>query len=250
LVRGWIALSYAAGQRLMAPHHQWCYTPEKGTHWYDGPAERFAPMYRFVREHSDLFDPYETHADMGIVLPHRSFLEDPDRWICLCSSLAAANVSFRILLAGDGIVDCHLASKDLSACGVLLAPERSTLDADDARRLEARRGRGGVVATVGEALEVVRRAVSAVSPGAVRLFPRTARASAVVHVVNYAYDAARDDVSPQQNVRVTMNLRSLGIPGARSCRLVRPDRPDAKLPMADGTVTVPELDLWAILQIQ
>ena len=36
LVRGWVALSYAAGQCFMAPHRQWCYTPEKGTHWYAG----------------------------------------------------------------------------------------------------------------------------------------------------------------------------------------------------------------------
>ena len=39
LVRGWIAGSYAAGHNLMAPHRQWCYTEEKGTHWYDGPTE-------------------------------------------------------------------------------------------------------------------------------------------------------------------------------------------------------------------
>ena len=38
LVRMWIALSYAHGQNFMAPHHQWCYTEEKGTHWYSGPA--------------------------------------------------------------------------------------------------------------------------------------------------------------------------------------------------------------------
>ncbi|MGC9350170.1 MAG: hypothetical protein ACP5JG_18665 [Anaerolineae bacterium] len=55
LVRIWIALSYACGQRLMAPHRMWCFTPEKGTHWYHGPTEAYAPLYRFVREHRDLF---------------------------------------------------------------------------------------------------------------------------------------------------------------------------------------------------
>ena len=30
LVQGWLAASYAAGHCLMAPHHQWCYTSEKG----------------------------------------------------------------------------------------------------------------------------------------------------------------------------------------------------------------------------
>lgn len=41
LVRTWIALSYAFGHTLMAPHRQWCYTQEKGTHWYDGPTEEY-----------------------------------------------------------------------------------------------------------------------------------------------------------------------------------------------------------------
>jgi hypothetical protein len=55
LVRVWIALAYACGQRLMAPHRMWCFTPEKGTHWYDGPTAAYAPLYRFVRERGDLF---------------------------------------------------------------------------------------------------------------------------------------------------------------------------------------------------
>jgi hypothetical protein len=55
LVQIWIALAYACGQRLMAPHHMWCFTPEKGTHWYDGPTEAYAPLYRFVRRCGELF---------------------------------------------------------------------------------------------------------------------------------------------------------------------------------------------------
>jgi len=66
LVQGWIALGYACGHSLMAPNRQWCYTKEKGTHWYEGPREKFAPLYRFVREHRALFDELETHADLAV----------------------------------------------------------------------------------------------------------------------------------------------------------------------------------------
>jgi len=54
LVRSWIAASYASGHALMAPHRQWCHTEEKGTHWYDGPREAYAPLYRFARQHTAL----------------------------------------------------------------------------------------------------------------------------------------------------------------------------------------------------
>ena len=67
LVRMWIALSYALGQNLMAPHRQWCYTQEKGTHWYSGPTDEYAYMYRFVREHASLLDGYEAVAPVAVV---------------------------------------------------------------------------------------------------------------------------------------------------------------------------------------
>ncbi len=60
LVRTWISLGYACGQRLMAPTRAWCFTPEKGNHWYHGTAEMYADLYQFVRKHRDLFDGFKT----------------------------------------------------------------------------------------------------------------------------------------------------------------------------------------------
>jgi hypothetical protein len=80
LVRGWIALSYAAGHCLMAPHRQWCHTQEKGTHWYEGPAERLAPVYQFVRRNAAWLDGFENHAELGLLVPHRAFVANPGRW--------------------------------------------------------------------------------------------------------------------------------------------------------------------------
>jgi hypothetical protein len=61
LVRFWIALAYAHGQRFMVPHpqRQWCFTSELGTHWYAAPVETYAPMYRFIRANAGCFDDFE-----------------------------------------------------------------------------------------------------------------------------------------------------------------------------------------------
>jgi len=66
LVRLWIALSYACGQRLMVPHRMWCFTREKGTHWYDGPVEAYAPLYRFVRASGALFRDTRTVGPLAV----------------------------------------------------------------------------------------------------------------------------------------------------------------------------------------
>jgi len=68
LVRFWIALAYSQGQRFMVPHpkKQWCFNKERGTHWYEAPIEAYAPMYRFIRSHGELFDGLEAAEDCEI----------------------------------------------------------------------------------------------------------------------------------------------------------------------------------------
>lgn len=66
IVRLWIAIAYAHGQRFMAPHRMWCFTPERGTHWYDGPTAAFAPLFQFVRRHAAWLDDFEELADAPV----------------------------------------------------------------------------------------------------------------------------------------------------------------------------------------
>lgn len=64
LVRFWVALAYAHGQRFMVPHpqRQWCFNNELGTHWYAAPMEAYAPMYRFIRANAACLDGFEAVA--------------------------------------------------------------------------------------------------------------------------------------------------------------------------------------------
>ena len=62
LVRFWIALAYAHGQRFMVPHpkRQWCFNNKLGTHWYAAPIEAYAPLYRFISAQSQWFDGFKS----------------------------------------------------------------------------------------------------------------------------------------------------------------------------------------------
>lgn len=68
LVKVWVALAYAHGQRFMVPHRQWCFTEEKGTHWHTFPEEEYTPMYRFIRANAKYFDGF-TAAEAAIETP-------------------------------------------------------------------------------------------------------------------------------------------------------------------------------------
>ena len=220
LVRGWVALAYAAGHCFMAPHRQWCYTPEKGTHWYSGRADQFAPLYRFVRANAQWLDGYRNHADVTVVMPHRSFAQDWHRWFDMLNELAAANVSYRIVLAGDELVDCPLTAAVLQDCRVCLIPERESFLPADAELVHAYAASHATYTSVSDVLSVVAPAVRTKADGVVRALPRIAAGSVVVHLLNYGYDVKRDDVTPIANVEVQVDLQALGVAGATTCELL------------------------------
>jgi hypothetical protein len=249
LVRGWIALSYAAGHSLMAPHRQWCYTPEKGTHWYQGPTEKFAPLYRFVRENAASFDDYKAYADVTVLLPHRSFTKEAKRWFELSEDLTGKNIAYRLLLAGDEIVDHPLTRETVSSCAVLLAPNLDDFMAKD-RELVAEVAKSKpLFRTLTEAMTAVRPAVRVEGEQAVRVLPRVKAGGAVVHLLNYRYDSMRDDVELLGTVRVHLHLDALGVPSRSSCSLIEPGKPSRSLPIAGGTVEIRDLGLWGILRL-
>lgn len=252
LVRGWIALSYAGGQRLMAPHRQWCHTPEKGTHWYDGPTERFAPLYRFVRQQAAWLDGFQTHADLAVLLPHRAFLEDPKRWFDLANRLAAGNRSYRLIVAGDEIVDRPLTGADFAPPLPLLVPDRQALLPRDRDFLENQlRTRAVTVYTNLEpALAAIQPAVRlAPDHPDLRVLPRVQPGRAAVHFLNYAYDPGRDDVVPRSRVRVRLDLAALGVNHASHALWISPGSTNVHVPLVDGAGEIPELGLWGWLAI-
>jgi hypothetical protein len=249
LVRGWIALSYAAGHALMAPHRQWCYTPEKGTHWYEGPKEKFAPLYQFVRTHADLFDGYENQADLAVVMPHRAFLRNPTFWFELAGQLAATNVSYRLLLAGDEIVEHRLAAEDLAQATSVLIPHRADLFPADRDLIEQQAKDKRLLTTAAEALAEVRPAVRVEAPGPVRALPRRKAGQLVVHLLNYDYDTARDEVRPLSGVKVRLDAKAFSLAPSGPARLVQPGASDAPLVLRDGAVELPTLGLWALLVV-
>ncbi|MHB1309789.1 MAG: hypothetical protein ACYC23_22185, partial [Limisphaerales bacterium] len=250
LVRTWIALSYAAGQRLMAPHRQWCHTAEKGTHWYDGPAGKFAPLYRFVRAHADWFDGYATHADVGVVLPHGAFVKNPKRWFDLGNTLAAGNLAYRLLVAGDEAVDHPLNEAELAHCRALIATATEELLPADRERLSKPVPAQRRFGSADEALAAISPAVKIVAATPVRVLPRVRPGSAVIHLLNYRYDASRDDVIPVDNVELTVDLAVLGVPNARRATLLTPEGGETPLGLREGRVVVPRLDLWALVRLE
>jgi hypothetical protein len=248
LVRAWIAGSYAAGQILMTPHRQWCHTPEKGTHWYDGPASAYAPLYRFVRAHASLFDGLDAHADVVLVMPHASWAKARETWLAVGDRLAAANLSYRIALGGDRVVAHRIAAGELQGARVVLCSEPEALRDEDRSTVDAARASSRVVASVDEALSLARPAAVVEDDAPVRLLPRVAAGRAVVHVLNRAYEPDKDAVQPLRGVRLKLDLAALGVADATLARVLTPGSDPVDVPIAaGGSLTIDVPAEWAIV---
>ncbi|HEY5915200.1 MAG TPA: hypothetical protein VJA21_31795 [Verrucomicrobiae bacterium] len=248
LVQSWVALSYAAGQSLMAPHRQWCYTPQKGTHWYEGPSQKFAPLYRFVRRNASLFDGYATFPDLIVAYAQLTFDRDRARFATVCHRLAAANLSFRLALGGDEAVEHALSAEDFRGTAPVLVLEPGDFQPADKAYL-ASLPPSRKVEDLEAALAKVTPAVRAASAGQLRVLPRVKPGSAIIHLVNWNYDATRDAVEPVKQVRLNPDLRALGVPTAQQARVFAPGAAAVTVQIKENALTVPEVGLWAIVEL-
>lgn len=263
LVRTWTALSYAFGHNLMAPHRQWCYTKEKGTHWYSGPTEAYAPLYRFVRDHADVLDDFQAVGRVAIVYDNHSRRVGKGNVEGIVTTLAESNWPFRVLVQGDDWLPGYTIDKAaLEQFDKVVIPGDLQPSEDLKSVLDHARTAGKLVTwSSAESLASLgKNPVQVSSPGAVFVTPRvkvtSGQPTLAIHLVNRQYDGEKDRMVPLTNVTVTLDAEALPGP-ADACRsakihsygkedLIVVVKPEGK----SLAVTVPELDLWTIVELR
>lgn len=259
LVRTWVALSYAYGHTLMAPHRQWCYNKEKGTHWYTGPVEEYAHVYRFVRQNARLFDRYEAVQPVAVVYDNAARRRNKADIEPICVALAQENVPFAVVVAGDDWLDYRLDRERLAQFKAVVVPKDMAMDPEQRQLIDEVEADGRLVVwpdrnrlakLVPEPVRVEGSEHVGVVP---RMIPGGDAAPVVVHLLNRQYDGENDTMVPQREF--TLKLRrelsggrrfskaTLHVPGEESLGL------EATVDDDFTSVRVPELKLWAILEI-
>ncbi len=139
LVRSWTVLSYVFGHNFMAPERQWCYTEEKGTHWYRAPKGAYADLYRFVHEHRDLFDGYDAVAPMAVLFDMPARLQWKADIEPAVTQLALRNMPFEVVVAGNEWLPQRITETSLAKYQVVWVDphwQNSPLDAAQKNVLE------------------------------------------------------------------------------------------------------------------
>ena len=259
LVRTWVALSYAHGHTLMAPHRQWCHTAEKGTHWYAGPTEEYAHVYQFVGSIGRLLDGYEAVAPVAVVYDNAARRKGLGDIEPIAIELAGRNVPFTVVVAGDDWLDYRLDGERLSQFTAVVVGKDLAMNPKQQELINRveRQGRLIVWPDVGRLDELVGHPVRVEGSDQVCVVPRwnpgNEYSPAVIHLLNRAYDGDRDACVAQRDFKVQLRNDLFGARKPVEATLHTPGRPSQSLRVTSGssatTIDVPELADWAIVEL-
>ena len=171
------------------------YTKKKGTHWYTGPVEEYAYVYRFVRDNARLFDRYEAVALVAVVYDNGANRKDRGKIEPICVVLAERNVPYTVLVAGDDWIDYPLDGGRLAQFkAVILATDTKSMDREQAQLIDKTAADGRLVGWPDDEklARLLPAPIEVDGSDHVMVVPRTiagdAGAPAVVHLLNRRYD--------------------------------------------------------------
>jgi len=261
LVRSWAALSYAFGHNLMAPHRQWCYTKEKGTHWTEAPTEEYAWLYRWVHDHARLFDGYEAVAPVAVVYSNQANRKGRGKIEAACTALAQASIPFTVVIAGDDwLPHYRLTKRQLGAFKAVLVPKTCELDPAQQKLLDQVKADGRLVVWPDQAGLAKLLPAPVAIEGAKQVWavprhiPDGHKAPVMVHLLNRNYDGKSDKTIPQKGSTLRLRRDLFGNRRFTKATLHAPRAEPRELELAsDGdytTVAIPKLALWAIVELE
>lgn len=252
LVRAWIAQAYAYGSVFMAPHNQWCYTQELGTHWWHGKTEDFAFVYRFIRKNAALLDDYATLANLAILCADTDFHPMEKAAV----ALAEANIPFDLLYtpeADRAPANFNAARQYKTA---LVSEEAKNkvdwLKKENLSLLEWKDG-NPLPAEVAQLIKVEGSQKVRVS---LRYNPKQPDAPIVCHLLNQDYQFETDAVSPAKiTVRIAKSLlQKAGKTNLQQAVLHEPNQENRNAAIQTGdtdiSFSVENLGLWAIGELK
>ena len=275
-IRLWIAQAYAYGHVFMVPDKMWTLRfkgePDR---WYHSKPGDYEDLYHFVRDYPELFDDYESVATVALVFSNnavRQYLGDrlssghlggqnrsaprTDLYEALIA-LSQANVPFRLIIAGDDWVEDRLLEADLEAYRAVVRFSPSFLsDEQESKlygtgdRLVTWNGIDDLMTRAGQDILVEGEENISVLP---RFNPHEKDSPLILHLLNSDYDLQTDRYRTARDIRLTIKSEMMGRTFTDATLFAPGSGPKSiqcKSSANFTTVTVPSLDMWAIIKLE
>ncbi len=253
LVRLWIAQTYAFGSVFMVPHRQWCYSQEKGTHWWHGKPEDFAYLYQFVQENKKYFDGYHSLADIALIYNQSNYRSIQQA----AHQLTKANIPFSILVADHQQLKSTLNKNQLSTYNHVILGEHSMSNEfmdiliDSGAQIIKWKGVDNLPKKVQDQVKVQGSPDIRVS---LRYKPGSKNNLFICHVLNQNYDVENDRIEPVR-VQISMHKSMFSAkniePENLTAKIFQPQKSHLTLPINSNkqiiTFEINNVGLWSVI---
>ncbi len=275
-IRLWIAQAYAHGHVFMAPDKMWTHRfagqPDR---WYHCKPGDYEDLYHFVRDYSVLFDGYESAAAVALIFSNnavRQYLGErlssghlggqnrsapKTDLVRACLALSAANVPYRIIVAGDDWIDDRLLDTDLSQFRAVVRFEPAHLNSEQEAYLSGAANQLVTWSTAEDLIKAVGHDVEVSGAGNLSVLPRiqpeNTESPLICHLLNGNYDPQADHYHVQNDVELTIGAGMVGRVFATATLFAPGQAPvavDCRASEAATTVTLPRLGMWATLKLE
>jgi hypothetical protein len=262
LWRHWLAEAYACGASFLLPYQAYTY----GGGAFTLPAEKMADYTDFITAHADLYLNVTPPADVAVLYSLESTLLDWSAWenyLNLGRVLQEVHVPFQVIFNGDNqLFPTAINSDTLAKYQILVIPPGHYFDATTELLLEQYSQNGGKIIRLDTPAEISDIYSLIESTGF--SFKLTTDASGnlgitlnkkdnvlIAHIINYNYDYAAHDFTPEKNVTITFTLPADFLTGDKVLRLLSPDSPEKTLDYTlEGnrlSFILPEVYIYSIL---
>lgn len=251
-VRSWLAMAYAFGHHFMYSFRQWAFDPASGTSWYEPDVEIYRPIAEFVTNNARLLDDYEPVANVGVLVSNDARADGDTRAMRLALALHDQSIQFRLIVAGDGILDHELRSTDADGLSrVCLFPSQQ-LSAEQQRVVDQWL-LDGLAAECEDPSEISTPRVRFAGGVSVwGLVKQKSSGEVVVHVLNRNLIEHTGAPVPVEHLEVTLPYSLVG--EVTAIRAHAPEHEPTPLPLRtlDDSVVVslPRLERWSLLEIE
>jgi hypothetical protein len=258
-VQRWIATAHIFGHYFMYAYNKWGYSEKTGTKWYMTPVSTYKPLCGFITDNADLFDDYESVAQVGLLYSNSACLSNNWEVRDIARELHDASIPFGLIVAGDDWLKHPLTEEKLADFELIIIPERHMLTGAQADLVKRWKQQGKAVewTSVEDILARVQPMVTLETAEKVWALPRqiigSASSSIVIHLLNQDYDGTTDSMRKKERLQVHLGSTLLNGRALQKVTYFRPDAEAVELNIQgddqDINVTVPELMLWGILRI-
>ena len=275
-IRLWIAQAYAHGHVFMAPDKMWTIrNAGEPDRWYYSKPGDYEDLYHFVRDYPELFDGYESVATVALIFSNnavRQYLGDrlssghlggqnrsapKTDLFRACMALSAANVPYRLIVAGDDWIDDRLLEADLSQYRAIVRFEPSHLNEQQEAKLASAADRLLTWSRVDTVLEKSGRDIRATGAENLTVLPRVqtdeAGSALVCHLLNSNYDLESDQYRDLGEFELTIADELLGRSYSKATLFAPGHDPISAEVRAEGDASIVKilrLEMWAVLKLE